>query len=105
MRSVAYSALRNNASFVSTTLSEGLKRTNKEHSILCLFIARHTFSMYHYLFEYLLDLPMPINIGIRSSVEYKTADSAERWCSTLHNACSAVEECRGSKTVCRSVQR
>ena len=103
MRSAAYSALRNNASFVSTLLSEGLKRTNKEHSMSCLFIARHTFSMYHYLFEYLLDLP--INIGIRSSVEYKTADSAERWCSTLHNACSAVEECRGSKTVCRSVQR
>ena len=103
MRSAAYSALRNSASILSTLLSEKLKRTNKEHSILCLFIARHTFSMYHYLFEYLLDLP--INIGIRSSVEYKTADSAERWCSTLHNACSAVEECRGSKTVCRSVQR
>ena len=103
MRSAAYSALRNNASFVSTLLSEGLKRTNKEHSMSCLFIDRHTFSMYHYLLEYLLDLP--INIGIRSSVEYKTADSAERWCSTLHNACSAVEECRGSKTVCRSVQR
>ena len=103
MRSATYSALRNSASILSTLLSEKLKRTNKEHSILCLFIARHTFSMYHYLFEYLLDLP--INIGIRSSVEYKTADSAERWCSTLHNACSAVEECRGSKTVCRSVQR
>ena len=100
MRSAAYSALR---CAVSTLLSEGLKRTNKEHSMSCLFIDRHTFSMYHYLFEYLLDLP--INIGIRSSVEYKTADSAERWCSTLHNACSAVEECRGSKTVCRSVQR
>ena len=92
MRSAAYSALRNSASILSTLLSEKLKRTNKEHSILCLFIARHTFSMYHYLFEYILDLP--INIGIRSSVEYKTADSAERWCSTLHNACSAVEECR-----------
>ena len=103
MRSAAYSALRNNASFVSTLQSEGLKRTNKEHSMSCLFIDRHTFFTYHYLFEYLLDLP--INIGIRSSVEYKTADSAERWCSTLHNACSAVEECRGSKTVCRSVQR
>ena len=103
MRSAAYSALRNNASFVSTLQSEGLKRTNKDHPMSCLFIDRHTFSMYHYLFEYLLDLP--INIGIRSSVEYKTADSAERWCSTLHNACSAVEECRGSKTVCRSVQR
>ena len=103
MRSAAYSALRNNASAVSTLQSEGLKRTNKEHSMSCLFIDRHKFSMYHYLFEYLLDLP--INIRIRSSVEYKTADSAERWCSTLHNACSAVEECRGSKTVCRSVQR
>ena len=103
MRSAAYSALRNSASILSTLLSEKLKRTNKEHSMSCLFIDRYTFSMYHYLFEYLLDLP--INIGIRSSVEYKTADSAERWCSTLHNACSAVEECRGSKTVCRSVQR
>ena len=91
MRSAAYSALRNNASFVSTLQSEGLKRTNKEYSMSYLFIDRHTFSMCHYLFEYLLDLP--INIGIRSSVEYKTADSAERWCSTLHNACSAVEEC------------
>ena len=42
MRSAAYSALRNNASFVSTLQSEGLKRTNKEHPMSCLFIDRHT---------------------------------------------------------------
>ena len=32
-------------------------------------------------------------------------ECVQRWCSTLHNACSAVEECRGSMSVCRSVQR
>ena len=79
MRSAAYSALRNNRSFVPFCRAEKgciwlqvLPVLDGNSVILC-----GTTSIQY------------LSMGRKSRV-----DCVERWCSTLHNACSAVEECR-----------
>ena len=100
MRSAANPTLRNNRSFIRRCRAEkgwiGLKvlPVPDGNTDLLSSAAKYLRVLYK-------SIPRQ-SMGIKSKVKCL---AVERWCSTLHNACSAVEECRGSKTVCRSFQR
>ena len=91
MRSAANLTLRNNRSFVPLCRVEkgciGLQVLDGDSE---MYLTGNTLQ---YLYQ------------VQSTGKQAGMECVERWCSTLHNACSAVEECRGSKSVCRSVQR